>query len=326
MLPPEDSVVVGWYRSDPTGKLKISASDHAAHVGHFSRPWQVVLLLTSGPSGTRGGLFRPAGEFASPVPYLPFYELLDPESYRDDGRKQPRVSWSNYWSPDSAVWRAHPDEPRAPRITPSERPSGARRHAPILMDNEDDEDRPSRLPRRAGVWGWLILAAGAVVAAVALGLYLGLRPETPPLPPPAGARARSGNPAAPQSRAGAAARQPRDVQGPGRVAGAPQLRHVPAERARPRRPAGRRRRRRAVHRHRSVPARSRGEPAHSAPVCRRPRSPAPRCSRAASHGPRPAAAYRGKPGDRRARRHRSRGAGAGLQGSGPAAERRGDIA
>src|SRR5881398_2404141 len=112
MLPPEDSVVVGWYRSEPTGKLKISASDHAAHVGHFSRPWQVALLLTSGPSGTRGGLFRPAGEFGSPVPYLPFYELLDPESYRDDGWKQPSVSWSNYWSPDSAACRALPGSPR----------------------------------------------------------------------------------------------------------------------------------------------------------------------------------------------------------------------
>src|SRR5436190_12270828 len=96
MLPPEDSVVVGWYRSDPTGKLKISASDHAAHVGHFSRPWQVALLLTSGPSGTRGGFFRPAGDAGSAVPYLPFYELLDPESYRD-GAKEPRVSWSTYW-------------------------------------------------------------------------------------------------------------------------------------------------------------------------------------------------------------------------------------
>ncbi len=114
MLPPEDGVVVGWYRSDPTGALKISASDHAAHTRHFPRSWQIALLLTSGPAGTRGGFFRPAGDAGAPVPYLPFYELLDPESYRD-GAKEPRISWSTYWSPDTAVWRARAEQPRAPR-------------------------------------------------------------------------------------------------------------------------------------------------------------------------------------------------------------------
>src|SRR5207302_1552437 len=76
MLPPEDGVVVGWYRSDPTGVLRISADDHQAHVRHFPRSWQFALLVTIRPSGARGGCFRPAGESGSPAPYLPFYELL----------------------------------------------------------------------------------------------------------------------------------------------------------------------------------------------------------------------------------------------------------
>ena len=185
MLPPEDGVVVGWYRSDPTGALKISASDHAAHTRHFPRSWQIALLLTSGPAGTRGGFFRPAGDPGSPAPapYLPFYELLDAESYRD-GAKEPRVSWSTYWSPDSAVWRARGEVPRAPRITPSERPSGARRGTPLLME-EDEDDYPRRRPPRGGghgLWGWWIVAWGAVAGAVALGVRLGLRPATPPGP------------------------------------------------------------------------------------------------------------------------------------------------
>src|SRR5207248_1623372 len=58
MLPPEDGVVVGWYRSDPTGVLKISSDDHAAHVRHFPGPWQMALLVTVRPSGTRGGRGR----------------------------------------------------------------------------------------------------------------------------------------------------------------------------------------------------------------------------------------------------------------------------
>src|SRR3989442_1269295 len=184
MLPPEDGVVVGWYRSDPTGALKISASDHAAHTHHFPRPWQIALLLTSGPGGARGVFFRPAGEPGSPVPYLPFYELLEPESYQD-GAKSPRVSWSTYWSPDAAVWRARAEQPRAPRITPSERPSGARRATPLLLEEEGD-DYPRRRPPRGGgpgAWGWWIVAAGAVVGAVALGVRLGLRPAMPAGPP-----------------------------------------------------------------------------------------------------------------------------------------------
>src|SRR5256886_5953593 len=71
MLPPEDGVVVGWYRSDPTGALKISASDHAAHTRHFTRPWQIALLLASGPAGARGGFFRPAGGPGPARPHPP---------------------------------------------------------------------------------------------------------------------------------------------------------------------------------------------------------------------------------------------------------------
>src|SRR5256885_14613494 len=122
LLPPEHGVVVGWYRSDPTGQHMISTDDHQAHVRHFQRPWQFALVVTIRPTGTRGGFFRPAGDPGSPVPYLPFYELLDAETYRD-GWKHPRVSWSNYWSPDPAVWRVHARYARAPRNTPPERPS-----------------------------------------------------------------------------------------------------------------------------------------------------------------------------------------------------------
>src|SRR5712671_3271711 len=145
MLPPEDGVVVGWYRSDPTGALKISASDHAAHTHHFPRPWQIALLVTSDPAAPRGGFFRPARDTGSPVPYLPFYELLEPESFRD-GAKSPRVSWSTYWSPDAAVWRARAEPTRPPRVTPSGRPSGARRVVPLLMD-EDTDQRPGSRAR-----------------------------------------------------------------------------------------------------------------------------------------------------------------------------------
>src|SRR2546426_8052913 len=55
-LPSEDGVVVGWYRSDPTGQHMISADDHLAHVRHFQRPWQFALVVTIRPAGMRGGV------------------------------------------------------------------------------------------------------------------------------------------------------------------------------------------------------------------------------------------------------------------------------
>jgi len=194
MVPPEDGVVVGWYRSDPTGQRMISADDHQAHVRHFQRPWQFALVVTTHPTGTRGGFFRPAGDPGSPVPYLPFYELLDAETCRD-GWKHPRVSWSNYWSPDPAVWRVQAESARAPRITPSERPSGARRMAPIIPSetDEDFDDAWVRLQGRGGgAWHWWLAAAAAVVTAIVLGVHLGLRPaptptDTPPEPVPVAA-------------------------------------------------------------------------------------------------------------------------------------------
>ena len=198
MLPPEDGVVVGWYRSDPTGVLKISSDDHAAHVRHFPGPWQMALLVTVRPSGTRGGCFRPAGEPGSPAPYLPFYELLDADSFRD-GWKQPRVSWSNYWSPDPAVWRVRTEPARAPRMTPSGRPSGAGRFIPIVEPDDDYDDPAWRMPggrgRFWGAWRWWLLAAAALTGAVALGVRLGLGPPPPVATPPPPAPEPPGPPA-----------------------------------------------------------------------------------------------------------------------------------
>lgn len=185
VIAPEDGVVVGWYKSDPTGTLEITAQDHAAHVRHFQRSWQVTLVMAIGPHGTRGGFFRPSGHPGSPVPYLSFYELLDAETYRD-GWKQPRVAWSNYWSPDPAVWRltrATATSPRGPQVIHS----GPR---PRLLAPPMDDDEPAlRGPSFfKGVWHWWALAGAAVVGAVLLGVWIGLGPPSPspsPSPPSA---------------------------------------------------------------------------------------------------------------------------------------------
>src|SRR2546427_2475540 len=152
----------------------ISPEDHQAHVRHFQRPWQFALVVNIRPAGRRGGFFRPTGDPGSRVVYLPFYELLDAAAYHD-GWKRPRVSWSNYWSPDPAVWRAQAESPR---------PSGgaARRRAPIIPpDSDDDFDvawvRAMGGGRGARRWGLLAAATGApVLGPILPDFRLGPRP------------------------------------------------------------------------------------------------------------------------------------------------------
>ncbi len=99
MVQPADGELVGWYRTQPSGEPRISAADHAAHLRSFQHPWHVALVVAGGPTGLLGGLFRPAGDPGSPVPYMPFFELLDASTV--PGASSPSiVSWTNYWSPN----------------------------------------------------------------------------------------------------------------------------------------------------------------------------------------------------------------------------------
>src|SRR6266566_3372293 len=79
---------------------------------------------------------------------------------------------------------------------------------------------------------------------------------------------RPGHAAAAQGRAGADARQAGALEAADSDPGAPQLRHVPAHRARPRRAAGGRRGRRRARRHRPVPARPTRSHGSAAPARR----------------------------------------------------------
>ena len=222
VIAPEDGVVVGWYKSDPKGTLEITAQDHAAHVRHFQRSWQVALVMSIGPHGTRAGFFRPSGHPGSPVPYLSFYELLDAETYRD-GWKQPRVAWSNYWSPDPAVWRVTRATATPPRGSQAIH-SGPR---PRLLTPPLDDDEPAwRGPSLVkGVWHWWALAGAAVVGAVLLGVRIGLGPTSPP-PSPASAPTPAPAPPPPPPPAPAPARAAR-ATAPARPAADTALAHPP---------------------------------------------------------------------------------------------------
>src|SRR5437870_142291 len=97
--------IVGWYRTQPSGEPRISAADHEAHLRSFQHPWHVALVVAGGSKGLKGGVFRPAGDPGSPVPYLSFFELLG-GSGDQDASGPSSMSWSNYWSPNPPPRRA----------------------------------------------------------------------------------------------------------------------------------------------------------------------------------------------------------------------------
>jgi proteasome lid subunit RPN8/RPN11 len=170
---PPDGELVGWYRTQPSGEPRISAADHEAHLRSFQRPWHVALVVAGGPADATGGLFRPAGDPGSPVPYMPFFELLEASS--DQGASSPSiVSWTTYWSPNAPPRRAAelPQARTSGERTFDRRPSSARRipiAGPDVADEDDDDPafrrRPTRRPEPGGAWRWWIAAVALVVVA-----------------------------------------------------------------------------------------------------------------------------------------------------------------
>lgn len=155
--------LVGWYRTQPSGEPRISAEDHAAHLRSFPHPWHVALVLAGGPGGPRGGLFRPAGDPGSPVPYLPFFELV--ESGDQNASSSSVVSWTNYWSPNPGP-RARRDLTLDRWATPAGRIAT---HGPHSDVTERDDDHPALgKPRRDEpdrAWRWWVAAAVVVIVA-----------------------------------------------------------------------------------------------------------------------------------------------------------------
>ena len=151
--------LVGWYRTQPSGEPRISPEDHDAHLRSFPQPWHVALVVAGGPplGGPKGGVFRPVGDPGSSVPYLPFFELLEPSG-------SSVMTWTNYWSPNPP-----------PRAAAAERtvgrPAAAVRRIVIsdAADAGDDDRTPRRRTRHRDEpdrsWRWWVAAAVVVIVA-----------------------------------------------------------------------------------------------------------------------------------------------------------------
>ncbi|HEX4601626.1 MAG TPA: hypothetical protein VH116_09580 [Gemmatimonadales bacterium] len=207
LLRPSGRELVGWYHSHPRGAPTLAAGDRAVHTRYFQRPWDVALVLAMGDK-TEAGFFRPPSDATAPVPYLPFYELLD-ERGDPSGRRRSTMSWSNYQSPDPVEGPAthiglvpRPADLTARRPTP---PRGTR-HSPTLAyippdafdtdDDDDDDPATGRAPPRQRRRWLRVLGVSLLVGPAAFGVWFVLSSALAIIPPDDPAPARAPAPAA----------------------------------------------------------------------------------------------------------------------------------
>ncbi|MGH7531593.1 MAG: hypothetical protein ACREMN_14525, partial [Gemmatimonadales bacterium] len=88
--------LLGWYHSHPGQGTSLSPHDVETHQKYFVEPWHVAIVVAAEGSAVMGAVYRAAQNDAWPETPLPFYELLQPESIRADGKKRSFIGWRNY--------------------------------------------------------------------------------------------------------------------------------------------------------------------------------------------------------------------------------------
>ncbi len=147
-LEEQQAHLIGWYHTHPPLPLTLSEHDVETHEHYFAEPWQVALLVGTDAAEPAGGFFRAGGDDWIGTP-LPFYELLNEDSIRPDGKKRSFVTWKNYRAYNPVVPQATSRRPRtsrglrrrAPHPVPPVRPRPARPATPRRRS-------PSRSPSR----------------------------------------------------------------------------------------------------------------------------------------------------------------------------------
>ncbi len=110
--------LLGWYHSHPPLGIGLSSRDVETHEQYFREPWQVALVLSAGGDPPAGGFFRAGADVSWPSACLPFYELLQDDSFRPDGKKRSFVTWKNYRAYNAVA--APPSQAQAPAAGPGE--------------------------------------------------------------------------------------------------------------------------------------------------------------------------------------------------------------
>ena len=152
--------LLGWYHSHPGQGGFLTTHDVETHEKFFTDPWQVAILVAAEAGGVTGRFFRSTqGNADWHKTPLPFYELLQPDSIKPDGKKRSFIVWRNYkpYGPTLTGPKPKPPEPPPPPPedeAPDEEEAEAKRGFRIMRSSADDipvikkgaEDEPAPPP------------------------------------------------------------------------------------------------------------------------------------------------------------------------------------
>ena len=117
-LEAQQAHLIGWYHTHPPLPLELSVHDVETHEQYFSEPWQVGMLVGTDPATPAGAFFRAGSEETWVRTPQPFYELLNEDSVRPDGKKRSFMTWKTYraYNPPALQPRAAASPPPLPRV------------------------------------------------------------------------------------------------------------------------------------------------------------------------------------------------------------------
>ncbi|MDP3910973.1 MAG: hypothetical protein Q8Q14_11340, partial [Gemmatimonadales bacterium] len=145
-------LLLGWYHSHPGQGGFLTAHDVTTHEKFFTDPWQVAILVAAEAGGVTGRFFRSSQNPDWHKTPLPFYELLPPESIKEDGKKRSFIMWRNYKAFHPPVTKRAPPPAPEPEPEPPAPPPAAKRPSrpspiddlPLIRTSADDEPAPAR--------------------------------------------------------------------------------------------------------------------------------------------------------------------------------------
>jgi proteasome lid subunit RPN8/RPN11 len=160
--------LLGWYHSHPGQGGFLTAHDVETHDKYFTEPWHVAVLVAAEAGGVTGRFFRSGQNADWHKAPIAFYELLQPESIKPDGKKRSFITWRNYKAygptltgpkPKAAAPESPPPppppaepEPEPERLETTEQAQqkdlrimrASADDLPVIRTSADDEPAPAR--------------------------------------------------------------------------------------------------------------------------------------------------------------------------------------
>ncbi len=127
--------LLGWYHSHPGQGGFLTTHDVETHEKFFTDPWHVAILVAAEAGGVTGRFFRTTQSADWHKTPLPFYELLQPDSIKPDGKKRSFIVWRNYKAYGPTL-----TGPKPPKLPPAPAPTPPPKPPPPSKAEEQEEE------------------------------------------------------------------------------------------------------------------------------------------------------------------------------------------